>query len=230
VSELKLVSVPGANAIAEWKRLRAEYPSTGLYPVLLGEREESERIEERADYDGRAVAQILKASEEIDPVAWFRERPEDSEEPDDSGPEGGRADEDRAEDEDDDGLGHISSHKEVLSEEFKPKVLIGLFRVAAPWEVFALLGWGGWNGNPGAEEHCAVHSYWADMYGAEVVSVTDDVVECRVARPPLDRPAAAELAAEQYAYCPDIVDQGCGTVTALTATLQGSRYWYFWWD
>ena len=39
-------------------------------------------------------------------------------------------------------------------------------------------------------------------------------------------------AQEQYAFCPDVVDQGGedATVGALADTLRQSDKWYFWWD
>jgi hypothetical protein len=68
------------------------------------------------------------------------------------------------------------------------------------------------------------------MWGAEVASVTGDIVQCFVARPPQDATAAMAVAHEQYIYCYDIVEQGTQTIAALAAGLVGSRYWYFWWD
>lgn len=38
------------------------------------------------------------------------------------------------------------------------------------------------------------------------------------------------LAKELYEYCPDIVDQGMGTITNLAALLMVSNAWFFWWD
>ena len=39
-----------------------------------------------------------------------------------------------------------------------------------------------------------------------------------------------ELAEEQFAYCPDIVHQGVGTISALASMLLDGTAWYFWWD
>jgi hypothetical protein len=89
---------------------------------------------------------------------------------------------------------------------------------------------GGWNACPFPWDHCAVHRYWQQQYGAEVVSVTHDIVQCDVSRPPTDRQAALSLAEQQYYYCADIVQQGVGTIEALAALLLKGRYWYFWWD
>jgi hypothetical protein len=38
------------------------------------------------------------------------------------------------------------------------------------------------------------------------------------------------VAREQYAYCPDIVDQGVGSIGELAAEHVCSPSWYFWWD
>jgi hypothetical protein len=46
----------------------------------------------------------------------------------------------------------------------------------------------------------------------------------------MDPRAAAEAAVEQYAYCPDGVDQGVGSLSALAAGQVRSPSWYFWWD
>jgi plasmid stabilization system protein ParE len=112
----------------------------------------------------------------------------------------------------------------------KPSVFIGLMRLDAPWEASAWLRWGGWNACPFPWEHCAVHRYWQEQYGAEVVSITHAIVQCVVPRPPSDRRSALALAEQQYYYCADIVQQGVGTIEALAALLLNGRCWYFWWD
>jgi hypothetical protein len=38
------------------------------------------------------------------------------------------------------------------------------------------------------------------------------------------------LAKRMYAFCPDIVDQGVGSVEALAAALRREGTLYFWWD
>jgi hypothetical protein len=39
-----------------------------------------------------------------------------------------------------------------------------------------------------------------------------------------------DLAEKMYVFCPDIVDQGTGTVEALAAELRKTNQLYFWWD
>jgi hypothetical protein len=99
-----------------------------------------------------------------------------------------------------------------------------------PWHVPALLGFGGWNACPAPEEHAAVWKSWGGRYEAEVMTITHDVVEMRVGRPPQTRDEAIALAKEQYIYCSDIVDQETETIDRLAAGLLESLVWSFWWD
>jgi hypothetical protein len=116
-----------------------------------------------------------------------------------------------------------------LTGAFRP-TLISVIAVADPAEVPAVFGWGAWNECPAPGAHVAVLRRWAAMYGAEVVGISEDIIEMRVARPPVSRDDALALAREQFAYCPDIVAQGVETISNLAATLRGSTAWYFWWD
>lgn len=101
--------------------------------------------------------------------------------------------------------------------------------VSHPWEVFAYLPFGGWNECPGTEELMATAKYWFELYGAVPAVVTHDVLEF-VLPQPIEEKQAMPLALEQYAWCPDIVDQGVETVGALADALRQSTVWYFWWD
>ena len=101
--------------------------------------------------------------------------------------------------------------------------------VEHPWEVFAYIPFGGWNECPCNEEQMAVAKYWYEKYGAVPAVMTRDVLEYDLPAPVRHEDAMA-LALEQYAFCPDIVDQGCGSVGYLADTLAKSTKWYFWWD
>jgi hypothetical protein len=119
---------------------------------------------------------------------------------------------------------------EILSGQIKPRVFIAKISTTKGYEVPAYVSWGGWNECPMPEEHVAVLRHWNEIYGAEIISLTGDVLECTVSRPPTDKEAAFRLAHEQFLYCADIVHQGVGTLFALAAQLMNSRNWYFWWD
>ena len=65
---------------------------------------------------------------------------------------------------------------------------------------------------------------------AEIVSVTQDVIEASVARPPETREHSLRLARQQFSYCTDIVTQGTETIANLAAGLINADAWFFWWD
>jgi hypothetical protein len=220
MNNFKLVSIPGENALGELNRLRAERKVTGLYPVLLGGTKDYELVLEGME-EHRDFYTILNESDAIDVVQWFRKKSKDKSEL--------LQDEGEWPDFVPDSTG-VVTHLDVLSRKPLPEVKIALFEGAFEWEVFARLGWGGWNACPFAAHHCAVHRYWAMHYGSEVVSVTGAIVQCVVSRPPINRETTMQLAREQSLYCYDIVSQGVGTISALGATLLDAKYWYFWWD
>lgn len=108
-------------------------------------------------------------------------------------------------------------------------LLLAEIPVKHPWEVFACLPFGGWNDCPAAEEQMTAARRWYEKYGAVPAVMTADVLEYDLPAP-IPRAEAMELAMEQYAFCCDIVDQGCQTVGCLADTLARSAKWYFWWD
>ena len=66
-------------------------------------------------------------------------------------------------------------------------------------------------------------------FGAVPAVISHDILEF-VAQPLRDRSAAVGLALEQYAFCNDIIDQGCQEVCILADMLAKSSVWFFWWD
>ena len=106
-----------------------------------------------------------------------------------------------------------------------------LFAPIDDWtELPAHLRWGNWNANPPPEIHVAALRSWRDRYGAELVGLSNDVMNIRVTRKPQTREEALSLAREHYEYCNDIVDQGVGSLSNLAAALMAHDWWYFWWD
>jgi hypothetical protein len=61
-----------------------------------------------------------------------------------------------------------------------------------------------------------------------ITAVAHDLVEGHFLGP-IAKPLA--LAKRMYRFCPDLVDQGCGTVARLAEELKGDApTLYFWWD
>ncbi len=217
--------IAGADAIRILNELRARYPATGQYPFLIGDAEELGRVKEAAQINKQDPAATIRASFDVKLAEWMAGRRREAEECGPSTEEllgewpGEVAEE-----------GSIGLHKDVLSGQVEPAVYLGLATIEEPWHLPAILRYGAWNDCPGTEVHCAFHRQWHERFGAEIVGMSGDVVECVVSKPPTDRAAATALAWEQYWYCADIVEQGCGSVSHLAATLMHSPYWFFWWD
>lgn len=220
---MQTITVAGSKALEELNRLRDEYKQSGLYPILFGDAEDFGRALETRPSTEEALA-MIKESLQIKPAKWLADKTDEQadflQEDDGEWPELSAGDDEMG----------IITHLDILTRKPKKEVLIGLLEIDAPWKAFAHVGWGGWNDCPFPAEHCALHRYWQEQWGAEVVSMTMDVVQCVVARPPQDRDAALALAREQYVYCYDIVEQGTQSIAALAAGLVGSHHWYFWWD
>lgn len=100
--------------------------------------------------------------------------------------------------------------------------------VKNPWQVFAYLPMGGWNECPDAEEQMAVAKYWFEKYGAVIAGISSDTIVYALPQPVTKD--TLKLAEEQFAYCPDIVDQGYGNLATLADANKESTVWNFWWD
>ena len=110
-------------------------------------------------------------------------------------------------------------------------VILACIPVENPWEIYAYLPFGGWNECPDTLELMAVSKYWYETYGAVPAALSHDQLEFYT-QETVEREAAKDLALEQYAFCPDRVDQ-CGedcSIGELADCLSKSTIWYFWWD
>jgi|JI10StandDraft_1071094.scaffolds.fasta_scaffold08458_6 hypothetical protein len=68
---------------------------------------------------------------------------------------------------------------------------------------------------------------WDQAWGIDIEHATTDTIELSLRRMPPDLDAFAR---EVYALCPDVVDQGTGTVAALAAEIGARGRVYLWWD
>jgi hypothetical protein len=218
------IEVPGSDAVQILHERRAAFPSTGEYPFLIGTDDARERLVENVEEQDQDPQEIIRLSYEVDINVWTDVRKQELAENEipfeelvGDWPEG------------DFGGGLITAHLDISGSPMT-KVVLGLARIQESWHLPAMLNYGGWNDCPHNDVHCALHRYWQERYGAEIVSMTGDVVECVVKNPPTTKEEAMELAMQQYLYCGDIVDQGCESISNLAATLLNSANWYFWWD
>ena len=68
---------------------------------------------------------------------------------------------------------------------------------------------------------------WENRYSFDIIAVGFDFVEAIFTRPPADM---YSFAREVYSFCPDVVDQGTGTVEALADEMRRSNRLFLWWD
>lgn len=227
------VTVSGSEAMATWERIRAEGKG---WPVIIGDDEDLFGTIDQMTIDdpnalqpkasaarSEKIARTLAAAEKLSMPGDLRKlMGEDAEYlQTDIGewPKDVHADNDPA------------VIFDTLTRKLKDKVHILIIPAAKDWEVPAYLNWGGWNACPPPEVHVAMLKSWDDKYGVELVAITPDTIELRRREvTPMSREEAIALAQTQYLYCNDIVDQGVGSVAALAATVQVSRWWFFWWD
>ena len=208
--------VQGSSAIRAWRALRETLPVIGYWPVLLGNDDSLERLQEV--WDGSPREEVEKAAS-LQVATWLEERAA-------SDPSYYR----RVHGSWPFFVRRPSFVIPTLKSDRGSELYLGAVPTARSWEVPAYLMFGGWNECPLPHEQVAMHRYWFDRYGAEIVGVTDDILECAVLRPPRTRDEALALADEQFIYCADIVSQGTETLESLAASLKGGDVWYFWWD
>jgi hypothetical protein len=115
----------------------------------------------------------------------------------------------------------------IHDEGLKPLARVHIILVPArdATEIPAHLRYGGWNACPEPAMHVAVLRKWQAEYGAELVGLTSDTIQLRVARRPQTRADAWKLALEHDRYCGEVED-----LESLAAELMVSDWWCFWWD
>ncbi|MFO0937499.1 MAG: DUF4253 domain-containing protein [Gemmataceae bacterium] len=217
--------IPGSEALQILIEQRQRFPKTGHYPFLIGEADEIARINDASNLYQEEPAAIIQKSLAINMADWMANRQSELQD------DGMDAEEILGEwPRKKVGHGSIRLHTDVLTGEVMSEIYMGFAKIKEPWHWAAAIKWGGWNDCPLPEIHCAIHRDWQNRFGAEVTGVSSVVVECIVRKPPQDRAGAIALAWEQYWYCPDIVEQGCVSISNLAASLLDSPYWFFWWD
>lgn len=237
--EIWSITSPGGQpAIDLWHKLRSQIHVTMHTPIVIGETssfDEESTVERLANPLERVEAVLRTAAmtdgkEILDRRAEESEIHRKSEEEDD--PDASEGDYDRT------GEWPVictptsTEFNTVSDTDGRPfaSVTVALVPTIASWMAPAYLQIGGWNACPSAEDHVSVLKYWTRLHATDVFAITHDAIEVHVTNPPTTRDQAMRLAREQYAYCPDVIEQGSDTIANLAATLLGGRSWFFWWD
>lgn len=227
--------LPGGDpALAAVRKMTAMSRETGYSPIILGSPEDLRQRDFDQLPNAQQIDQTLASASAISLPQWFAERHEE------------RIEEFREYNQGEDESNFLANEGEwpdgvqpptslctafdIVKRTPLKELVCALLPTKESWQAPAYLGFGGWNECPEDSVQCAVFKYWHDRRGADIVAITNDVLEARVARPPTTRPDALALAREQYAFCADIVDQGTETLSNLAAGLLNAPLWFFWWD
>lgn len=217
------LSVAGAEAVACCLQLREE--GAGHFtPVMLGDPKELNLLLDVFKTNQRTPQEIITLAEKISMTSFMEKRLNEEEEDYYQDVETGEWRDEIAP------VEHLTGHIDIV--QGVPLKTVAICKVPTPysWEVPAYFAFGDWNECPTPEEHVALLRYWHEHYGAEIITLSNDVLECTVSRPPLDKEQALTLAHEQFVYCSDLVYQGTDTLSTLAASLYKGKTWFFWWD
>ncbi|MFQ1003901.1 DUF4253 domain-containing protein [Modestobacter sp. SSW1-42] len=229
------------DAVRAWRRLVDQYPSTGLWPLLLTPL--SGEVARPWD-SGELYPVDLATVDAVDVEGLLGERWTDSVVP----------------------IGGPTVHPAIeralapFGAEFPgrapslpstaepavvaaasvaaPNTRIGLVRCPRPADAVAAIGWCGAINRLQSEEVSAVLRSWEDRFGVVVAGLAFATVTLLVPNPPRDESHALSLAAEIAAFCPDALWQGSDgawlgsddTLTGLAHMLLHRPVWRLWWD
>jgi hypothetical protein len=108
---------------------------------------------------------------------------------------------------------------------------LGLVAVNRPADILDAVGWmGAANYDADPLDMTTVLRSWELRFDAYVVGMGTDTLTLAVGRPPRDLTSATAIAAEHFAFCPDNIQQGAGSIREYSALLVGQGLWPFWWD
>lgn len=90
----------------------------------------------------------------------------------------------------------------------------------------------GWMSGAGSVDTAVVIRSWQERFGGRLCALGFDTLGMSVAWPPRTAAHAQRVAAEHYAFCPDLIDQAVAadSFDEYVTGLVGAGTWWFWWD
>lgn len=204
-----------------WARLRAEHASSGLWPVMFEDVAQPwsagqiapEPVAEIDLYDPAAFMAEVWA-DWVDPVVDLT--PFDRYSPGPAAPGAPLDDPDAVAD----------RYAELLAG--RP---LGLVPAGRGADAPTALGWqGARHHNPWTAPLSAVLRSWEDRFGARLVGIGFNTLDLTVAAPPVTTRHALHVAAEHWAFCPEVIVQGPGSLEGHAEQITGARMWSFFWE
>ena len=104
---------------------------------------------------------------------------------------------------------------------------VSLLRSPDPYEAMRVMGTNADNYEMSRAVVIAQLKKWDSAYGLRFRGVGFDWVEAEFVRKPSNMLSFAQ---EVYKFCPDVVDQGAGSVEKLAAEMARTNALYLWWD
>lgn len=108
---------------------------------------------------------------------------------------------------------------------------LAIVPASRPADAVALLGWRGTcNYHDDVTGLSAMLRSWEERFGALLVRIDFMTLWLSVAAPPLTAQECQAVAAEHFAFCPDVDTEDPRPLRRYASTLAGQSWWRFWWD
>ena len=220
VAPMCAIAIPWERSFKRWREVDAKAKTLGYRAVGIGDEQSVELLGESTELvDTWDREEAIARAKAFDVPVWLKEREAEFTADDHEIPHGSWQDP----------ADPPSNRFWFPYEKGTPlnPWWMGLIPAELGWQVPLALAYGNWNDCPDPIVHAALARRWNRQYRAVLVAISHDTIEFMVSRPPTNREEALTLAAEQYLYCTDIVDQGIGSIAALGASLINQRTWSF---
>jgi len=104
---------------------------------------------------------------------------------------------------------------------------IAILKNADPYVYLAIVRINGINYDISHSDVIKRYRLWEERYGLRLVGAGFDWLFAEFQKPP---ESWIEFAHEVYEFCPDVVDQGSGSIEALAQEMEQINGVYLWWD
>lgn len=104
---------------------------------------------------------------------------------------------------------------------------IGVLKTTDKFEILKQIGTDGINFDITNDSLISIIKEFDKKYSIDLIGASGDWCDFAIQREPDDW---MQLAREVYKVCPDVVEQGTGTIQVLADEMRKTKHLYFWWD